>query len=229
MAEPADPSLTPEKRLLDLIEEPETLKKEVAAGAKKGRRGGLFSPGDLKGMLASFNAGVTQWVERHKAAFGIKQLNRTLKFIVMILALFLTVDFIWGYVGVQQDFSKKITIPENKIFDVPEPKEMSKEGEPVESWDLGKIFMPYGKRQEEAERLQKEQSSRLVEITKNLKLTGISFNPTEPKRAYCMIEDVEKNITTFLREGDPLGVLRVLKIHEDHVVLESGNETVELN
>jgi hypothetical protein len=90
------------------------------------------------------------------------------------------------------------------------------------------MFMPYGKRQEEAEKLQKEQSSRLADMTKKLKLTGISYNPGDPKSAFCMIEDVEKSITTVLREGDPVGLLKVQKIYEDRVVLEQGNETIEI-
>ena len=107
-------------------------------------------------------------------------------------------------------------------------KDEAAEGAAVEQWDLGKMFMPYGKRQEEANKLQKEQSSRLDELTKKLKLTGISYNPAEPQNAFCMIEDVEKNITTFLRVGDPVGLLKVGKINEDFVVLEQGNETVEI-
>ena len=90
------------------------------------------------------------------------------------------------------------------------------------------MFMPYGKRQEDADKLKKEQSSRLADMTKKLKLAGISFNPTDPKSAYCMIEDVEKSITTFLHEGDPVGLLKVQKIYENRVVLEQGDETIEI-
>lgn len=229
MAEPADPSLTPEKRLLDLIEEPETLNKEVSAGAKKSGLTGFFSPAAFAGIFSGFQGGFGPWMAKHKASFGIKGLNKILKIIVMVLALVMVVDFIVGYIGTRQDFAGSIKVPESKMFDVTDTKESAKGASSVESWDLGKMFMPYGKRQEEANRIIKEQSSRLVEMTKNLKLTGISYNPTDPKRVFCMIEDVEKNITTFLREGDPIGMLKVIKIDEDRVVLESGDETVELH
>ena len=73
-----------------------------------------------------------------------------------------------------------------------------------------------------------EDRKRFQQMIKKLKLTGISYNPTDPKSAFCMIEDVEKNITTFLHVGDPVGLMKVGKINEDFVVLEQGNETVEI-
>jgi len=88
--------------------------------------------------------------------------------------------------------------------------------------------MPYNKPAEDAQKLEKEQSSKLVDMTKTLKLTGISYNPTDPKKVFCMIEDVQKGITTFLREGDPIGLLKVSKIMEDHAVLSLGEDTVEI-
>ena len=42
-----------------------------------------------------------------------------------------------------------------------------------------------------------------------------------------MIEDMRRN-HAFLREGDPVGGLTVVKIHEDHVVLGQKNETIEM-
>lgn len=132
-------------------------------------------------------------------------------------------------VDLEQDFASSIKIPDSKIFDLPEVKTPGEETSSVENWNLEKMFMPYGKRQEEAEKIRKEQSSKLVEMSKNLKLTGISYNPKEPEKALCMIEDIEKNITTFLGEGDPIGILRVKEIEVDRVLLESGDETVELH
>jgi hypothetical protein len=132
-------------------------------------------------------------------------------------------------VDLQKDVVGSIETSEVKMLEPPPVKETTKEVEPVESWDLAKMFMPYNKRAEEAQKLQKEQSSKLVDMTKTLKLTGISYNPEDPKRVFCMIEDVQKGITTFLREGDPVGLLKVTKILEDHVVLSMGEDSVEIH
>ena len=227
MAEPNNSSLTPEKRLLELIEEPDAHKKEVAAATKKGAKGSL-SPAALQKKFSAFKGQGEDLFKKYKRSFGIKELNRVLKVVVGVMVLFFVVSSIVDLAGVNQDFSKSIQVPDSKMFEMEPSKDVPAEGSSVEKWDLGKMFMPYGKRQEDAEKLQKEQSSRLADMTKKLKLTGVSYNPTDPQSAFCMIEDVEKSITTFLRDGDPIGVLKVQKIYEDHVVLEQGNETIEI-
>lgn len=228
MAEPNQSSLTPEKRLLELIEEPDSHKKETTAATKKKDLKDLLSPVAFQEKLAGFKGQGEALFKKYQKSFGIKELNRVLKIVVGVMALIFVVSFIVDLAGLNQDFSKTIQVPGSKMFETEPPKEGPAEGAAVENWDLGKMFMPYGKRQEEADKLQKEQSTRLADMTKKLKLTGISYNPIDPKSVFCMIEDVEKNITTFLREGDPVGVLKVQKIYEDRVVLEQGNETIEI-
>jgi hypothetical protein len=228
MAESNHSSLTPEKRLLELIEEPDSHKKGASASAKKKDLKDLLSPVAFQEKFAGFKGQGEALLKKYQKSFGIKELNRILKVVVGVMALIFAVNFVVDLAGLNQDFSKSIQVPSSKMFEIEPPKEGATEAAAVENWDLGKMFMPYGKRQEEAEKLQKEQSSRLADMTKKLKLTGISYNPVDPKSAFCMIEDVEKSITTFLREGDPVGLLKVQKIYEDRVVLEQGNETIEI-
>jgi hypothetical protein len=228
MAESNDPSLTPEKRLLELIEEPDAHKKEVTAATKKKGLKDFFSPAALQDKFAALKGQSEALFKKHQKSFGIKELNKILRAIVGVMVVIFAVSFIVDLAGLSQDFSKSIQVPDSKMFETEPPKEGAGEGSAVESWDLGKMFMPYGKRLEEADKAKKEESSRLAEMTKKLKLTGISYNPIDPKSAFCMIEDVEKSITTFLREGDPVGLLKVGKIYEDRVVLEQGNETIEI-
>ena len=228
MAESNDSSLTPEKRLLELIEEPGSATQEVAAQAKRKSLKELFSFEVFRNKFANFKGRGDAFVKKSRKSFGIRELNKVLKVVVGIMVLIFCVNLLLDLSSLKQDFSKSEKISEGQMFE-PEPaKEDAAEGAAVEQWDLGKMFMPYGKRQEEADKAKKEQSSRLEEMTKKLKLTGISYNPAEPKNAYCMIEDVEKNITTFLHVGDPVGLMKVGKINEDFVVLEQGNETVEI-
>ncbi len=221
----SDSSLTPEKRLLDLIEEPGAHQKDIAAGAKKVQQAAHFSAGALKERFLKTSTGI---YEQFKTSFGIKQLNRILRYLAVILALVFFGDLLMGMMDLKKDVAGSIETFESKMLEPPPVSEAAKEVEPVESWDLGKMFMPYSKRAEEAEKLEKEQSSKLVEMTKTLKLTGISYNPADPKRVFCMIEDVQKGITTFLREGDPIGLFRVSKILEDHVILSLGEDKVEI-
>lgn len=230
MADSNDASLTPEKRLLELIEGADAAPKEAEAGPikQKSAWADLFSPAGIRELQARLAKDIPDWLNTHKEWFGIKSINRVLKIGVLILFIAFIVDVGLDVFYLKQDFASSIKVPDSKMFDLPETKEAEAESSAVESWDLTKLFMPYGKRLEEAERIQKEQSTKLVEMIKNLKLTGISYNPKDPSRVFCMIEDVEKAITTFLREGDPIGFLRVKKIEEDKVLLESGNETVEL-
>ena len=228
MAEPNDSSLTPEKRLLELIEEPDAHKKEVTAATKKKGLKDLLSPAALQDKFAVFKGQSEALFKKHRKSFGIKELNNVLRIVVGVMILIFAVGFIVDLAGLGQDFSKSIQVPDSKMFEMEPPKEGASEGSAVENWDLGKMFMPYGKRQADADKVKKEESSRLVDMTKKLKLTGISYNPSDPKSAFCMIEDVEKSITTFLREGDPVGLLKVGKIYEDRVVLEQGNETIEI-
>ena len=228
MAESNDPSLTPEKRLLELIEEPDAHKKEIAAATTKKDFRGFPSLAALREKLSVFKGQGGVFLKKYKRSFGIKELNRILKTVVGVMILFFVVSSIVDLAGVNQDFSKSIQVPDSKMFEMEPTKDVPTEGSSVEKWDLGKMFMPYGKRQEDADKLKKEQSSRLADMTKKLKLAGISFNPTDPKSAYCMIEDVEKSITTFLHEGDPVGLLKVQKIYENRVVLEQGDETIEI-
>ena len=228
MADSNDPSLTPEKRLLELIEEPDTYKKESAPAKKRKSLKELFSFAAFQGKFANLKGQSDAFLKKKKKSFGIRELNKILKFIVGGMVLFFGVSLLLDLSSLKQDFSKSVTVQEGQMIEEEPTKDAAAEGTAVEQWDLGKLFMPYGKRQEEADKIKKEQSSRLDEMTKKLKLTGISYNPAEPQSAFCMIEDVEKNITTFLRVGDPIGLLKVGKINEDFVVLEQGNETVEI-
>ena len=228
MAESNDSSLTPEKRLLELIEEPDAHKKAVTVATKKKSLKEILSPAAFQDKFTAFKGRGQDFLKKKQKSFGIKELNRILKVVVGLMVLFFVVSVAVDMAGLKQDFSKSIQVPESKMFELEPGKEGAAEGAAVENWDLGKMFMPYGKRQADAQKAQKDESSRLVEMTKKLKLTGISYNPVDPKSAFCMIEDVEKNITTFLREGDPVGLLKVGKIYEDRVVLEQGNDTIEI-
>ncbi len=228
MAESNNPSLTPEKRLLDLIEEPDSLKREPAIRKETKRAKAFWTPQGLQDKLTSLKGRSEVFFEKQKKTFGIKAINRVLSVAVGVIVIALVSSVVMDWVGMGKDFTKSIQIPDSKMLEIAIPQEGVSEDLVAENWDLSKMFMPYTKRREEADKLQQEQSTRLAEMTKKLKLTGIAFDPADATKASCMIEDMEKGITTFLREGDPVGVLTVVKIYEDRVVLGQKNETIEM-
>ncbi len=218
-------SITPEKRLLDLIEEPSAHADEPTITTKKKK---FFSLDDIKAKFSELGRKNRNVIEKYQKSFGIKEINKVLGGVVWVMIFIFAVVFIHDFLELREDFSISVNPPDVRTFDTDTQVSAASKNDSVSEWDLGKIFMPYGKRQEEAERQQKAHSDRLAEMTQKLKLTGISYNPADPSKAFCMIEDLEKGITIFLREADPIGLLRVSKIYEDRVVLEQGNETVEL-
>lgn len=236
MAEPSNRDLTPEKRLLELIESSGAGKAEAAnpavvqeiAKARKGSWKALLSFEELKSRINLFHGRVKDWFDHHRKTFGLKELNQALRILVILLIFFFVGDFFGQILMVNRRVADTGEVAEMPVMDMSLEKPDVEFGSGFEALDLGKMFMPYGKRLEEVEKVKKEQSERLVDLTKKLKLTGISYNPEEKSRAFCMIEDVEKNITSFLREGDMLGTLRVKRIEEDRVILESQNEQLEL-
>lgn len=228
MAESNNPSLTPEKRLLDLIEEPDSLKREPAIRKEAKRTKAFWTPQGLQEKLTALKGRGEVFFEKQKKTFGIKAINRVLSVTVGVIVIALVSSIVVDWLGMGKDFTKSIQIPDSKMLEIAIPQEGVSEDLAAESWDLSKMFMPYTKRREEADKIQQEQSTRLAEMTKKLKLTGIAFDPADSTKASCMIEDMEKGITTFLREGDPVGVLTVVKIYEDRVVLGQKNETIEM-
>lgn len=228
MAQPDDSSVTPEKRLLELIEEPDAQKKEAAAGTDPTGPAKRFSSAELKDKVERFKERMGGLLKKYQKTVGMKELNRYLTYIVVVLSVVFVVDFLIGLMGLSKDFASSVKVQPHKDLELALPDGAVSETPSVSDWDVAKMFVPYGKRLAEAQKIEKEQSTRLVGLTKNLKLTGISYNPSDPKSAFCMIEDVEKNITTFLHEGDPIGLLKVQKILEDRVVLSQENDTVEI-
>ena len=127
MAQP-DPSLTPEKRLLELIEEPDAHNKNTGDEAKKTGKGALFSADVLKEKVAAFKSGIEKVAAKYKSAFGIKDLNRILKVVVAVMALVFVADFIGGLGGLREDFTKMTESHDAQLLDLAASKTR------VESW-----------------------------------------------------------------------------------------------
>jgi hypothetical protein len=91
------------------------------------------------------------------------------------------------------------------------------------------VFVPYEKPVKMEEQSQSSvMSLKLLDITKDLKLTGISLNPANPAETFCMVEDIKKGMTSFLKVGDTINGLNVEDIKQDSVVLGYQKERIEV-
>jgi hypothetical protein len=71
-------------------------------------------------------------------------------------------------------------------------------------------------------------SSKVGNMAKNLKVTGLSWTPGDDNR-YAMIEDTRSGVTHYLEEGDPILIFNVHKILEDSVIVRhKDKEEIEI-
>ena len=68
---------------------------------------------------------------------------------------------------------------------------------------------------------------RINEIVKDLKVVGISWDENK-KQSFAMVEDLSKQVTYFLREGDSVLNLVVKKVDDEGLILMYGQEEVTL-
>ena len=87
------------------------------------------------------------------------------------------------------------------------------------------IFQPFKEGEIKNAAEVSEKNKRLADLTKNLKLVGISWFDTVDS-ASVMLEDVDKKTTYFLMKGDKIGDINVKTIYADSVKLGHDNEEI---
>ena len=226
MAEP-DPSLTPEKKLLKLIEEP------IAAPGGEKPKGGfnlasLLSPSALKGRIAYAKDNLVSFIKDRKEPIDFRQVNRVVKMITVGFGVYLTGAILYEVSTVYRNLDSEFNISPKEMAEAPETETRKLDQNLFEEVQNRNIFMPQEKRVSPEQTETQAESLRLVEITKDLKLTGISINPKDSSRTYCMVEDLKKNVTSFLKVGDSVSGLRVDQISSNGIVLKHQKESIEL-
>ncbi len=235
MADPSS-SLTPEKRLLHLIESGG--KGEAASGALPAGGGSTQSlAGSAPTRSASLKAPVSQeslfekisiFLSDFRANLGIKTVNRTARYLLIGLALVTLGNALYEMKTSGRDPLFGLDAPERKVTPINDDEPVF-DASKISDTDTRNVFMPFAKRDEMlAAKPVSESAGRLVEMTKTLKLTGISYNPDDEKTTYCMIEDLQKNITVFLRVGDQISGMKVGKIQDESVELTYENDKIEI-
>ena len=224
-------SLTPEKRLLHLIESGG--KGEATPGAAPAQA--KVSPAPSSSPVSSTPAvqetsfeKVTAFFTNFKMRLGIKSVNQTARYILIALALVTLGNALYEMRTAGRDPLFGLDAPERKVARMDEEESVF-DANKTQSTDSRNVFLPFTKREEmQAARPGALAAGRLVEMTKTLKLTGISYNPQDEKTTYCMIEDLQKNITVFLRVGDQILGMKVSRILEESVELEYENDKIEI-
>lgn len=225
----ADSSLTPEKRLLKLIEEPQSEKSGPP------RKGGswktLFSPAAWKVRFGMMKEGFQSFLKQKKFNLNIRTLNGVVTVATVMLVAFFLMNTVYEIKSLNTDaLTEQLIVPTSKMIDMM-PIEIKEHTTSLldSAEEERNVFLPFGKRTKETTpQVGTTNSLKLVEMTKDLKLTGISYNPEMPDRAFCMIEDLSKSVTLFLRAGDHVLGMKVQKINPNTVVLEYQEETIEI-
>ena len=245
MADP-DPSLTPEQKLLKLIEDPNAVHSPDPSGAKRvlnvieepaGEKAepatknlqAMLSPAVLKEQFLQFQQRWEAFTKGQGPPLNFKQVNKTAKIFTFVLIMYLVVAFVIEIVTIKhKEKGYNFKIEPKPAAEMPVPEGQTYGTDLFEDPNRRNVFVPYVKKAEEQPAPETVLSLKLLEITKDFKLTGISFYLGDPTRTFCMIEDIKKAMTSFLKVGDSISGLTVSEIKNDSVVLTHEHEKIEL-
>lgn len=223
--------LTPEKRLLELIEKPETKEVRRTEVAHKTRR--FFSWGAFKGRFSFFREKAKDGLSiKRKPSLTIRDINKILKICIAGLIVYLSWSSMKDYDALNEEVALDITkVPAIDKGEIESPLSLKKKSYYQEQVRKRNMFsfipekkpeVPVAKENEKEEK--KEVTPKIVELTKNLALVGISWS-NNPE---AMIEDREAKRTLFLKRGDIINNVRVQAIFKDKVILNYEGQELEL-
>ncbi len=184
----------------------------------------VLSPNVLKGRFIYLQENLLNNLKFHDLDFTLNFVNYSLAFVIAVMFIFLILSFTLR--------SKKLGNLSEAISIKMETKEEGSLLKPLQnlSYYLEKIsqrdiFKP---KQEKIEKVQQQQAySTIHETIKTLRLVGISPSEEENEN-YAMIEDTKTQGTFFLKEGQTIAGLSIVKITQDKVILSDGTNNEEL-
>lgn len=224
MAHQREKSTTPEKQLLNLIEDP-----KAAENGKIRKPFGLFSLIALKGRISFFGEKLKPNLPLAKMALDLKGINRILSLGIAGLTVYLGWSLVYStkHLDKVPDFSQEIAkmSSEAKMMDN-NFKKLDPYLEKVRSRDL---FRYGGIVQAMPEEIQFEPEvlppSAADELAKSLRLVGIGWSD-DPD---VMIEDTATKKVHFLKRGDWIdGKIQITGIMEDRVIMMLEGKEREL-
>ena len=221
-----DESVTPEKQLLKLIEDPKRETLKAAQVKRSGRK--WFSLGAFRGRFAFWKSTSTRkWTSFQNLAgtsSGIASANLILKVLVLFLSLYLGYSVV--AMGIQLKKATNLILGPRKnlgseISQPPLLQNISYYAEKAATRDLFKlesvpVVLPKGVSPKEAA---------ANEIAKNYSLVGISWSDNPE----AMIEDTVSKRTNFVKKGQMIeDRVQVVAIFKDRVVLSYQGTEFEL-
>ena len=218
-------NVTPEKQLLQLIEDPKK-NDNLKTAAIKHRGMSFFAPAAWLGRFSFFKGRVKVWSHHPGEAFqiDIKLINNLLFLSMLILAFYVT-----GYTytsimhlkkGFKIDF-EAVHAGKAKTFQAATLlKAASYYLEKARQRDIFKMVV----QKKEPGQDVGGPSARLMEATQDLRIVGISWS----KDPDAMIENTKTRATYFLKKGNVFNNIKVEAIFKDKVVLSFEGEEIEL-
>lgn len=228
MAQP-DSSLTPEQRLLKLIEEPQQSEAQ-GPGQNQAKRGRpislaeLLSPASIQGLVKQVTEFVKGRLKGSDQAFSFKQIIWLVRIAAIVIFVYLALNLMWEYASLDRNMKSITMVKQQERTEA--PSTAVKNFGSLDDEAKRNVFVPVEKTETKKE--SGSASLALIELTKDLKLTGISVDPDNPERTFCMIEDIKKNVTTFLKKGDSISGMKVGDISSDEVTLLYNDEKIQL-
>jgi len=224
---------TAEQKLLKIIETtehqeappaspPENVAQQVAA-AVRGPAISFGMPPFLLSLLSLLKGPSAQ--DKSSSGFGLREINRILLLMTVVIALFLFFDFVKEMNFSQRDVNLSVKeTPMNSAVVMPAMKGLN---DYLQTIVQRNIFQPFEKKEIVEEKLPQE-LQRIMARTKDLKLVGISWLDT-PQSASALIENTESGMTYFLRAGDKVNNIVIKEIYADSVLLSYEGEEMELS
>jgi hypothetical protein len=151
----------------------------------------------------------------------LKVLNKFLIMVVLLLAIYLAIDFVLQRENINNIYKKEV-VADKTIWDIDKEKETLPFLYYLEMVQRRNVFSPIELDVPEEE--EKKEKENLVKLSQGLKLVGISLgeNPS------AMIEDQNAKKTYFLNQGDKIREFKVESILKNKVILSYGGKKIDL-
>ena len=218
-------SLTPERELLKLIEEPGTKGKIFTAKARL-KFFSLFSPVVLKARFSFLKAKLKGGLSLKRIThLEIRAINRALEFCIFILIFYLVGNLIISIISLNRKSSLAFEIkkgsPSSVITETSLLKVASYYLEKARARDIFKMGLTSVA---DAGQVAKASISEVAVLGQNLELVGISWSE-DPD---VIIEDTKLKKAYFLKRGQMVNDFEVKAIFKDKVILSYQGQEIEL-
>ena len=218
-------ALTPERELLRLIEEP-GVKEKIPRAKIRRKIFSLFSPIAFKARLSFLKTKFKGNFDLQRFIhLEIRVINRFLEITIFILIFYLVGNLTIAIINLDKKSGLGLEIKRTltpSVFQQTSPLKIA--AYYLEKARARDIFKMGLSGVADAKQIPKMPVSKIVEVSKNLKLVGISWSQ-DPD---VIIEDTRAGRAYFLKRGQVINDFKVKAIFKDKVILRYQEEEIEL-